>query len=309
MAQYTILDAIDIQGILETYGLVGYKSHKILSGGSENTNYLVTTKSKNYVITVCEQKSLEKTIELASLLDYLTQNKFATSKIIKTKKDAYIIEWNTKPVMIKKFIAGDIIEDLPKNLLIALGKELARLHGIEAPSYLPKTVSYGIERFDEVLDYAPNSEFYKWLKTTQKYIEKQINPELPKALIHSDIFDNNVIVSDDRSTATIMDFEEACYYYRVFDIGMMIVGLCRSEKRLDLAKMKAILIGYQQEIQLVNIEKKALQAFTVYAAAATAFWRHQNFNHVNVDPTMKDHYLEMKQLADAIMKFPSNSFI
>ncbi|WP_299159209.1 homoserine kinase [uncultured Tenacibaculum sp.] len=309
MAQYTILDTIAMQCVLENYGIVGFLSHKILSGGSENTNYLVKTKSKNYVVTVCEQKSLEKTIELAFLLEYLERNKFATSKIIKENNKDYITVWNNKPVMVKEFIEGSIIEDLPKNLLIALGKELAKLHRIEAPSYLPKTVSYGIERFDEVLDYAPNSEFYKWLKTTQKYIEKQINPELPKALIHSDIFDNNVIVSADRSTATIMDFEEACYYYRIFDIGMMIVGLCRSEKQLDLAKMKAILIGYQQEIQLVNIEKKALQAFTVYAAAATAFWRHQNFNHVNVDPTMKDHYLEMKQLADAIMKFPSNSFI
>ena len=74
--------------------------------------------------------------------------------------------------------------------------------------------------------YAPESTFYKWLKEIQKYIESYISTDLPKALIHSDIFYNNIIVNKDSEKATIMDFEEACYYYRVFDIGMMIVGTC-----------------------------------------------------------------------------------
>ncbi len=102
-----------------------------------------------------------------------------------------------------------------------------------------------------------------------------------------------------------MDFEEACYYYRVFDIGMMIVGTCSEGEIINKKKIKSLLEGYQQENKLLDIEIKSLKAFTVYAATTTAFWRHQNFNYINVDATLKNHYLEMKNLADTIKNLPS----
>ena len=53
------------------------------------------------------------------------------------------------------------------------------------------------------------------------------------------------------------------------------------------------------------IELKYLKAFTVYAATAKAFWRHQNFNHINVDAILKNHCLEIKNLADTTMNLPT----
>ncbi len=69
-----------------------------------------------------------------------------------------------------------------------------------------------------------------------------------------------------------------------------------------------MLIGYQKHITLTNSEVKALQAFTAYGATATAFWRHQNFNYVNVDETMKDHYQAMQNIAIDVLKIPSDEF-
>ena len=308
MAQYTVLNDIQIQTILAHYHTEKVTSFKVLSGGSENTNYLVITKNESFVLTICEQKSMQEAIELASLLVYLKQNNFSTSVLVETIKGTLTTVWNDKPVMLKKFIEGDIVEDLSKNLLINLGRELAQLHQIKAPDYLPKSVAYGLERFDEVQVYAPDAEFYKWLKCTQHYIEKHIDSDLPKALIHSDIFYNNIIVEKEGKQATIMDFEEACYYYRVFDIGMMIIGTCRDKDIINLRKVTSLLEGYQQETKLLEIERKALKAFTIYAATATAFWRHQNFNYVNVIPEKKEHYLEMKLLADYTMNLSDNAF-
>jgi len=307
MAQYTVLNDTEVKTILEVYSTEKVTSHKVLSGGSENTNYLVNTKNGSFVLTICEQKSIQEATELASLLEYLKRNKFSTSILVKTITGKLTSIWNDKPVMLKEFIEGDIVQDLSKNLLIYLGRELAQLHQIKAPDYPPQTVAYGLERFDEVLVYAPDSPFYKWLKSTQNYIENHIDEELPKALIHSDIFYNNIITDSNQKHATIMDFEEACYYYRVFDIGMMIIGTCIDDDTINSSKVSSLLEGYQQETQLLEIEKKALKAFTVYAATATAFWRHQNFNYVNVIPAMKDHYLEMKNLADFTMSLDARS--
>jgi len=206
--------------------------------------------------------------------------------------------------MLKDFLEGDIENELSQHLLVSLGKDIAKLHLISPPSYLPRTVSYGVERFDEVKVYAPDSSFYQWLKETQQTIESYMSEDLPQALIHSDIFSDNIIVSPDGNRATIMDFEEATHYYRVFDLGMAIVGTCRVDGKISLPKAKSLLQGYLQKITLKDSEVRSLQAFSVYGAAATAFWRHQNFNYVNVDEAMAGHYLPMMNLAIEIADIP-----
>ena len=95
-----------------------------------------------------------------------------------------------------------------------------------------------------------------------------------------------------------MDFEEAAYYYRVFDIGMAIIGLCSEGKILNKEKVKSFLIGYTKVIKLIPDEKKALQAFTVYAGAAMTFWRHRSFNYVYPNIGLKNHYKALQTLAD-----------
>jgi homoserine kinase type II len=308
MTHSKALNDIDIERILVPYD-IKIVSYKMLSGGSANTNYLINTENKSFVLTICDEKSHEETVKLASLLEYLKDNKFSTSKLIKTIKGELISSWNNKSVMLKGFIKGDIPKDLSEDLLVYLGKELAQLHQIKAPDYIPRKIAFGLDHFDEVKVYAPESPFYKWLKSTQNYIENHIDTDLPKALIHSDVFNSNIIVDKEGKHATIMDFEEACYYYRVFDIGMMIIGTCSDKETINLNKVASLLKGYQQEIKLLEIEKKALKAFTIYAATATAFWRHQNFNYVNVIPEMKDHYLEMKFLANFIRNLSGSSLI
>lgn len=94
-----------------------------------------------------------------------------------------------------------------------------------------------------------------------------------------------------------MDFEEAWFYYRLFDIGMMVVGTCCKKGVVNLYKVASLLKGHQQEKKLLEIEIESLQAFTADAATTTPFWRHQNFNHVNVD-------VKMKKLADTIINLP-----
>jgi len=309
MTFYTQLNTADICALLSHYGIEAIESYRLLSGGSENSNYLIETRSGDYVLTVCEQKSLQKSRELVSLLDYLEANNFPSSRALKTSDGQAISLWKNKAVILKEFIQGDVLYEFPDLLLSYLGAELAKLHTLQAPDYLPRDVSYGIQKFDEVKLYAPDSAFYTWLQQTRQYIEAYINPDLPKALIHSDIFTNNIIVSKNAQRATIMDFEEASFYYRVFDIGMMIIGCCCEGERLSLIKAANLLKGYRKKIALEAVEVKALQAFTAYGAAATAFWRHQNFNYVHPDSEMKDHYLTMKNLADQVMAIPSKSFI
>lgn len=306
--QYTTLNIEQIKMLAQQYSLDEIIAYRILSGGSVNTNYFICSATTSYVLTICEQKSIEKTINLANLLEYLANNGFSTSKIISNKKEEPITIYEGKPVMLKKFLEGKIVENLSPRLLELIGIQMGMLHQIESPTYLPQKISYGVECFHEITFYDKDSPFHHWLK----YIELQITPYLtdamPKALIHSDVFYNNVIIGEDEWSVTIMDFEEATHYYRIFDISIAIIGLCSEKATINLTKVSHLLKGYTQEVALMDLEKKSLQIFTIYAAASMSFWRHRNFNYTNPTPNMTNHYLALKNIADHISQLPIDYF-
>ena len=61
-------------------------------------------------------------------------------------------------------------------------------------------------------------------------------------------FDSNVIVNYDETKATIIDFEEATYYYRIFDIAMLFIGLCIENNTINFCQASSILKGYTNNI-------------------------------------------------------------
>jgi len=309
MAVYTILSKDDVEKIMSNYGNFNVVHHEELSGGSQNSNYLVKCPNDDFVLSVCEQNSDEEVQNLALLLDHLAHHNFSTSKLIKTLNGESMSYWNDKPVMIKRFITGTVEEEIPEHIVRLIGVEIGRLHKIPVPPYLPHSMSYGKAYFHEVSEYAKGSEYEKWLRAKHKYIESHITDSLPKSLIHSDVFSSNVIIDNSEEIVTIMDFEEATYYYRIFDIGMTIVGICREGTGIDFSKAKLLIKGYTQEIQLTDEELTCLQAFAVYAATAMSFWRHRNFNYTIPTPSLFNHYEELKQISDSIYQLDPQEFL
>jgi homoserine kinase type II len=194
-------------------------------------------------------------------------------------------------------------------LLKMIGKELAKLHQINAPEYISDQLNYGKEQFVNVKKYSANSEFDIWLKNILEYIDPYLKLNLPKSIIHSDVFWDNVIVGENDNSATIIDFEESVNYYRLFDIGMTIIGICGEEKVINMEKTKHLLDGYQSEVQLLEEEINSLKAFTIYAGASMTFWRHQNFNYVKPNTKMSNHYMKLKVLVDDIVKQADDCFV
>ena len=309
MEQYTRLNEQEMATVLQQFDLTPVTSFKLIEGGLENTNYLVTSENKKYILCICEQKSEQKAEELAHLLNYLEVNEFNTSKIIPATNGNLTILWKEKPVMLRSFIEGEVMKDLAPHLLNLIGKEVAKLHQIKAPAYLPKQLNYGKEQFVNVKNYAANSEFDGWLEKVLKYITPYLSLDLPQALIHSDVFWDNVIISEDETKATIMDFEEATNYYRVFDLGMAIIGTCADRGIINLEKVKQLLKGYQSQMQLTSDEINSLKAFTIYAGASMTYWRHQNFNYVKPDPKLSAHYLGLKVLVDYVFELDDDCFV
>ena len=212
------------------------------------------------------------------------------------------------PVMLKHYVDGGVRARMTGSLLVQLGEEMARLHKITAPSYLPDSFQYGRRYFTEVTRSNRGHAYLDWLTQRSSYLQESIPRHLPKILIHGDVFFDNVIVQGKRLMA-IIDFEEACRYYRGFDLGMAIVGTCRHRQGISFEKANQLLRGYQKETTLESIEQETLKTFTEYAAVATSFWRFRHYHLRRPDPQLQDKHVEMQRLADTISGYPDSRFM
>ncbi len=307
MALYARLDRSAVEGLTRRFGIGDITAFSVMDGGNENTNYCLETNSGKYVLTLCDQKSLKQAINLANLLVYLTDHGVRTSRVVVPPKGPIVILHDQKPVMLKRYVDGNITANLTGNLLVQLGREMARLHEIPAPSYLPKSFPYGRSYFPEVIDSNLDHAYIGWLSEKNCYLQKRIPQHLPMALIHGDVFFDNMIVQGDQLMA-IIDFEEACHYYRNFDLGMVIVGACRDRQGISFEKAGQFIRGYQKETTLQSVERDTLKAFAEYAAVATSFWRFRHYHLRRPEPQLYDQHVEMQTLADTISEYPDSSF-
>ena len=307
MALYAQLDRSAVEGLTRRFGISDITAFSLMDGGSENTSYCVESSSGRYVLTLWDQKSLKHATDLANLLAYLTGQGIRTSRVVVPPKEPIVVLHDEKPVMMKRYVDGDVTANLSGNLLVELGEEMARLHEISAPSYLPKSFPYGRRYFSEVINSNLGHAYIDWLSEKNSYLKKRIPQHLPRSLIHGDVFFDNMIVQGDQLMA-IIDFEEACHYYRSFDLGMVIVGACRDRQGISFEKAGRFIRGYQQETTLQSIERESLKTFAVYAAVATSFWRFRQYHLLRPEPHLYDKHVEMQTLADTISDYPDSRF-
>jgi len=307
VALYAQLDRSAVEGLARRFGIGDITAFSVMDGGDANTSYCVETSSARYVLTICDQQSLKHATNLANLLVYLTDQGIRTSRVVVPPKEPTVVLHNERPVMLKRYIDGDVPADLTGNLLVQLSEEIARLHEIPAPSYVPQSFPYGRSHFHEVTNSNLGHAYIDWLSEKNSYLQKRIPQHLPMALIHGDVFLDNMIVQGDQLMA-IIDFEQACYYYRGFDLGMVIVGTCRDRRGISFEKAGRFIRGYQKETTLQSIERETLKVFAVYAAVATSFWHFRHHHLRRPEPQLYDKHIEMQTLADIISAYPDSSF-
>lgn len=306
MATYTKLKDSDLEAVQAIYGLSQIKQIEPFQLGSKNSNFRLDTEDASYVLTISDSKAIDEVRLLVNTLRHLEQEGFWTTRIIPTCKGEAFSFLNGKPLLLKSFLHGEVIDPIPIDSLKLLGEAIGRLHKIPSPDFLPRQVSIGIQSFRTLRDeFAREHPFLDWLETVESFMQEYMTDALPKALIHADIFADNVIHVEGRGPV-IMDFEEATVYYRVFDLGMTLVGTCRQSKddpfRVDSAARNSLLSGYTQVIQMQPDEERALKAFTVYAAAAMASWRFRQFNILYPELGRQEHYRELQLVGETEMR-------
>ncbi len=274
MVNHTHLTETDIAAIAANY-LLEISHFQPIYGGDENSSFLLNAHQGDYVLTFYEKKSFTEVEHIALLLNHLAAHAYFTNQVIPAEDGSFVSVYQDKPVILKKWIHGETLRDTKQKDYRSIGRAIAELHKIPAPKFLPRDHPYGLRSMRASLDHQVDLEYETWLVEILSYLQGNLPAGLPRALIHSDLFDDNIIYLQGAFQA-IIDFGDACNYHRAYDLGSVLFGACMEAGKLDYARAREVLRGYQEISALQTDERLAVQFFAVYAGAAISAWHYLN---------------------------------
>lgn len=280
-----------------------------IDGGAGNTSYLLHSHQDQYVLTLFDDKSRTEVEKLGQLLILLEEYGFPSTRLVPPAQGGITVMYADKPVMLKHYINADVCRNLDLHMLSQTGAMMAAMHQLRVPhQLLDHKHAYGLQLFESVIGRDIDTRYESWLSAQLSYLTQKIPADAPRGFIHGDLFYDNLLFNGHELNA-IIDFEEACFYYKAFDLGMGIVGMCRDGASIAPAKAKALIAGYERVRTLEKREKTALQLFAEYAATATSCWRYWKYNIQSPTAQNAGKHWEMVRLAEELRKMDTGIFI
>jgi len=129
MAIYTKISKGEVKSIERKFNLGKIISFKGIKKGIENTNYLLRTKNKKFILTIFEKRVQKKDLPFfMNLMEKLNNHKINCPKPQKNKKENFLITIKNKPASIVSFVEGKDKFKLKIKECYEIGKNIARLH-------------------------------------------------------------------------------------------------------------------------------------------------------------------------------------
>ena len=303
---YTEVSLGDASAVIEATGLSELLSIEKLAGGWANSNYILTLKDDTkLVLKIWNEQSLEEVEYLLSMTSYLVDNGIPTAKPINFNNGELMMVKDGLAWTLLPFVEGQWLESNHSSLY-SLGMIQANLHLLNPPKELKSNFSMGDTLFEKLFSIADEthgwSDFLNMLKTENALLSQSIGQDLPKGIIHGDLFPDNVIGTE-REVKSLLDFEEMCHDVLAFDLVMTFVGFGWENGQPVAERWNSLLAGYQSIRKLTNAEINALPDLHRLATLSIAAWRYWQFviNLPNTEHT--DRYLEMTARLDKELPF------
>jgi len=130
---YTRLKRGEIVRLTAQYPIGVLEDTEYLTGGQANSGFRLTTAAGNYALSVCDEKTFGEMNRLAQILRHLAENGFRTTRVVRSKDGAMVIEYLGQPVLLKHFVEGSVPQNMTAAMARRVSRELARLHQVTPP--------------------------------------------------------------------------------------------------------------------------------------------------------------------------------
>ena len=266
---------VEINNVLANYAIG--KAHYIneITSGFANTNFKISTQSGNYLMRFCNEQSLEMVKYEIDLMDTLRKKSFPTAYPILGTNGSFITQTENGNVVIYEFKEGEEPEQNHETVN-EIATAIGTLNAIpEWKNHLKQNVVniddclYLIDNFGKQPCQYP--AIYKDFEALVHDLTDSLKVELPKGIIHADLFPDNTLFIGNKLNA-IVDFEEANVDHLMFDVGMTINGFCFVNNQLNPGLFRTFIKKYNEIRSLNETEEELLKTYIVWGAVGMAYW-------------------------------------
>ncbi|MBD1164463.1 homoserine kinase [Pelagibacterales bacterium SAG-MED13] len=267
MAVYTKINKKDISYINKKFEIDKIISFKGIKQGIENTNYLLRSKNKKFILTIFEKRVSQNEIPFfMRLMDQLNNSKINCPKPQKNKNGNYVVRIRKKSACIVSFLEGKDKKLLNLKNCHEIGKMIAGMHLSTKKINLFRKNSMSIKYLNPLLNSIKFkskkfTNIEKFLRINLKDIKMKWPKKLPSGIIHGDLFIDNIFFKKDKLSG-IIDFYFAANDYFMYEISICVNALCFDKRAskffLNKKKVKNLIKGYESVKKLSIKEKKSL---------------------------------------------------
>ena len=292
MAVYTKISKREVSYINKKFEVEKIINFKGIKQGIENTNYLLKSRNKKFILTIFEKRVSQKEIPFfMKLMDQLNNLKINCPKPEKNKNGSYLIRIKNKTACIVSFLKGKDKKSLNLKNCHDIGRMIAEMHlstkkiaifrknsmGIKYLKPLLKSIKFKSKKFTNI---------EKFLKANFKDIRIKWPKKLPSGIIHGDLFIDNIFFKKEKLSG-IIDFYFAANDYFMYEIAICVNALCFDKKKskffINKKKVQNLIKGYESIRKISLKEKKSLNILC--RGAAIRYFLTRLFDYSNTPRT------------------------
>jgi homoserine kinase type II len=232
MAVYTHLSADDLAGLIAEYEVGALVSAKGIAEGVSNSNWLIETTAGRYILTMYEHRVEASDLPFfLGLLDHLSSKGSPVPRTIHDRAGAAYRLIDGKAVALIEFLPGVSIDTPRPAQARAVGEALAGVHLAAADFAQDRANTMGLsawrsllgdcgERLAEIDAGLPDL-----VARELDFLDANWPNELPRSVIHADLFPDNVLMLGNRVSGLI-DFYFACNDVMAYDLAVTHAAWC-----------------------------------------------------------------------------------
>ncbi len=300
MAVYTRLDKKGICSLLSRYHLGELVTFQGIAGGVENTNYFLDIATplhtQRYVLTIFEYLPESSLPFFIDYTDELNSAGLPVPAAIRDKQEKAVQRIKGKPAVIVPCLPGEHLKKLNGNHCQQVGELLGKIHQAGLQSRLKQSNIRGIDWLDtqqkRLSNLLPKEEVH-YMQEQWQGIKNELpsTSELPKGLIHGDLFHDNALFTGDKLTGVI-DFYQSCHDYLLYDLAVTVNDWCiNSDLELDHLKTSALLKAYASVRPFTPTEQDAWPL--MLRLAAFRFWISRIITFVHPEQAIDSAHQQM----------------
>ncbi|HEX7791056.1 MAG TPA: homoserine kinase [Afipia sp.] len=289
MAVYTDVTAEELADFLSTYRVGELLSYKGIAEGVENSNYLLHTSKGYFFLTLYEKRVAVKDLPFfLGLMAHLATHGITCPQPVLNHQGEALGTLAGRPAAIIDFLEGVWPRKPSAAHCAAVGQVLAKMHLAGADFSMSRANALSVSGWRPLFDQAASRAdsvqrgLRDLLSAELDHLDKHWPNDLPKGVIHADLFPDNALFLGEKLSGLI-DFYFACNDTLAYDVAICLNAWCfESDHSFNVTKARAFLGAYARERKLTAAEQ---QAFPLLArGAAIRFLLTRLVDWLNVPP-------------------------